>query len=297
MMLLLFAAFLLSACGMEGGQKTGNEKIDEVEDSDEKVGETSQVKGFITIDGTEHEMILNENGLEGIPLSEFAEQLTPIRVSPEEKVAIHIDNDPYITVQLWNQAIPVESDSFNAPYETGRYIFNIKAQWPDEEANYITVIEVPYEFKRVDRETEPNDPNPWIPSPNGDKEVMLEGYGEFESVGTIVLKNMGNNKMENVDFNHGRQWTPKKIEWYDNDSLLMIIGMTHGTVTRGGDVYHLNLNTLELTPVIELSDREEVADFKIDGSQLIYDVFIHDEDYNGGYQETRTLDLSTVPSL
>ncbi|MFC4411418.1 DUF4652 domain-containing protein [Chungangia koreensis] len=296
LMLLLFSAFLLAACGTEGGQKSGTEKIDVVEKKEEKVEKTPLIKGFITINGTEHELILNEDNLEGIPLSEFAQQLTPIRVNPEEKVMIHIDNDPYITVHYGAEKVPVESDSFNVPYETGSYIFTIKAQWPNEEATYITVLEVPYQFKRVERETEPNDPNPWIPSPNGDKEVLLEGYGEFESVGTIVLKNVSNNTFENIELN-GRQWTPKQIEWFDNDSLLMIIGYTYGTVTRGGDVYHLNLDTLELTPVIELSDREEVADFKIEGNQLIYDVFMHDEDYNDGHKETRTFDLTTISDI
>lgn len=293
--LLLFTVFLLSACGVEGGQI---EKVDEVEEEiEEKVEAATPDVGFILIGETEHELILNEKGYVDYELNDFAEQFNPIIVNPEDTATIRIDNDPYITVSHWGKEVPVESDTFAIPYETGHYIYQIKAQWPNEEGNFITVFEVPYQFKRVDRETEPNDPNPWIPSPNGDKEVMLEGYGEFESVGTIVLKDSKSNTFENIELNHGRQWTPKKIEWYDNESLLMIIGYVHGTVTRGGDVYHLNLNTLELTPVIEVSVKEDVADFTIEGNQLIYDVFIHDEDYNSGHLETRKLDLSTIPSL
>lgn len=298
-MFLLFAVFLLSACNAtEGGQKTGNEKIDGVEVKEEKVEATTQVKGFITIGGTEYELKLNEKGYDDYELNELAYQLSAITAKPEETATIQIENNPYISVKLWSNDVQVESDSFQVPYETGRYTFKIKAHWPDEEeANFFTVVEVPYQFKREGRESEPNDPNPWIPSPNGKKEVLLEGYGEFESVGTVVLKDLKNNTFENIDFNHGRQWTPKKIEWFDDNSLLMIIGMTHGTVTRGGDVYHLNLNTLELNPVIELSVKEEVSDFKIEGNQLIHDVFIHDEDYNSGHLETRTLDLTTIPNF
>jgi len=293
--LLLFTVLLLSGCNSsEGGQKTGNETIDKVDETDEKVEAAPNVKGFITIDGTEHELILNEKGLESYELSEFAEQFTPIIVKPEEIATIRIDNDPYFTVSNWGNEVPVESDIFKIPYETGRYIFSINAHWPNDKTHFFTVIEVPYEFKRVKRDTEPNDPNPWIKSPDGDRKVLLEGYGEFESVGTIVLRDLKNNTLENIDFNHGRQWTPKKIDWYDNDSLLMIIGYTHGTVTRGGDVFHLDLNSLELTPVIELPDREEVSDFTKEGKHLYYEMFVHDEDYNSGHYETRTLDLGTV---
>lgn len=252
-------------------------------------------EGAIIIDNTENELILNEEGYEGIHLVEYANQLPYISASPNETATIRIANDPQITVTLWEKEVPLKSTSFPLPYETGRYVYNIKAKWADEEMTYVAVIEVPYEFERVLLEKEPEDPNVWIPSPNGEKQVMIDGLGEFEANGTIVLKELSSNKMETVDFNHGHQWTAKKIEWYDNDSVLTIIGLVHGTVTRGGDLYHLNLNTLELTPIIELPVKEEVADFSLEGNQLTYEVHVYEDDQmSKGYMETRTLDLTTI---
>ncbi|MFJ8064613.1 DUF4652 domain-containing protein [Psychrobacillus sp. NPDC096426] len=70
---------------------------------------------------------------------------------------------------------------------------------------------------------------------------------------------------------------------------------TYGTVTRGGNLYHLNLNTLELTPILEFPVKEEIADFSIEGNQLAYEVHVYEDDeMNKGYMETRTLELSTI---
>lgn len=287
MVCLLFITLILAGClGMENGEK---------EATIDKVVATPIYEGTITIGKTENEMTLNKEGYEGIPLFEYANQLPHISASPNGTATIHIDNDPQVTVYHFEKEVPLKSTSFSLPYETGRYVYNIEAKWPNEEVNFIAVIEVPYEFKRVHRENETEDLNAWIPSPNCEKRVMIDGLGEFEASGTIVLKELSSNKIENVDFNHGFQWTAKKIGWYDNDSVLTIIGLVHGTVSRGGDLYHLNLNTLELTPILELPVKEEVADFSIEGNQLTYDVHVYEDDeMNKGYMETRTLDLSTI---
>ena len=286
-MFLLLITLILSGClGMENGE-TGV-SIDEVE-------AITIDEGTITIGKTENAMILNNEGYEGIPLLEYANQLPSIITSPNETATIHFDNDPNVSVYLWDKDVPLKSNSFLIPYETGIYVYQIEAKWPTKIANFIAVIEVPYEFKRVQREKEPDDPNAWIPSPNGEKQVMIEGLGEFEANGTIVLKEQSNNTIENIDFNHGRQWTAKEIAWYDNDSVLTTIGLVHGTVTRGGNLYHLNLTTLELTPILELPVKEEVADFLIEGNLLTYEVHVYEDDeMSKGYMETRTLELSTI---
>lgn len=286
-MFMLLLTLILSGClGMENG---------ETEASIDKVEAITIDKGTITIGKTENELILNEEGYKAIPLLEYAKQLPSIVASPNETATIHIDNDPNVSVYLWDKNVPLKLNSFSIPYETGLYVYKIEAKWPSKKANFIAVIEVPYEFKRVQREKEPDDPKAWIPSPNGEKQVMIEGLGEFEANGTIVLKELASNTIENIDFNHGFQWTAKEIAWYDNDSVLTTIGFVHGTVTRGGNLYHLNLTTLELTPILELPVKEEVADFSIEGNLLTYEVHVYEDDEMiKGHMETRTLELSTI---
>lgn len=284
---LLLITFILSGClGMENGEN---------EDPNDELDVTTIYKGLITIGNTEDEMIVNEARYEGIPLNEYAKHLSPLVARPNGTATIHIENNPQVTVYLWEDEVPVESNSFSLPYETGRYTYNIEAKWPNDEASFIAVIEVPYEFKRVKRDEETDDPNAWIPSPNGEKQVMIEGLGEFEATGTIVLKELSRESVTNIDFNHGNQWTAKKIDWYDDHSVFITIGLVHGTVTRGGDLYHLDLNTLELTPIIELPIKEEVVDFSIEDHQLTYEVHIYEDDQmSEGYMETRILELSTI---
>ena len=101
---------------------------------------------------------------------------------------------------------------------------------------------------RVKREKEPGNSNAWIPSPNGEKQIMIEGLGEFETTGTIVLKELSSKSMANIGFNHGNQWTAKKIEWYDGNYVFTTIGLLHGTVTRTLDLkknYSPHRNYLE----------------------------------------------------
>ena len=284
---LLFIALIISGClGMENG---------DTKERDDKLDVTTIYKGLITDGKTEIELIVNDEGYKGIPLNKYANQLPSLFASPNGTATIHIENNPQITVYLWENEVPLDSNSFSLPYETGRYVYNIDATWPNEEASFFTVIEIPYVFNRVQRDKEPDNPQAWIPSPNGEKQVMIEGLGEFEATGTIVLKELGSELMTNFDFNHGNQWTAKKIDWYDDHSVLSTIGLVHGTVTRGGDLYHLNLNTLELTPIVELPAKEEVVDFSIEGNQLTYEVHIYEDDQmNKGYIETRTLNLSKI---
>lgn len=272
---MVLITLILSGCfGMENRET--KESIDE---------------GTITVGTTKSELILNEE----IPLFEYAHQLPTIATKPNEIATIHIENEPKISVYLWDEHVPLKLNSFSIPYEMGRYVYNIEAEWPTKKANFIAVIEVQHEFKRVQREKEPDDSNAWIPSPNGEKQVMIEGLGKFEAHGTIVLKELNSNTMENIDFNHGLQWTAKKIAWYDNDSILTTIGLVHGTVTRGGNLYYLNLTTLELTPILELPVKEEVTDFSIEGNLLTYEVHVYEDDeMSKGYMETRTLELSAI---
>lgn len=284
---MVLMTLILSGCFGMGNSET-----------EESIGEVEAItidEGTITIGKTKHELILNEEGYEGIPLFEYAQQLPSIVTRPNETATIHIDNDPNIAVYLRDEYVPLKLNSFSTPYEMGLYVYNIEAEWPTKKANFLVVIEVQHEFKRVQREKEPDDSNAWIPSPNGEKQVMIEGLGEFEAQGTIVLKELNSNTIDNIDFNHGLQWTAKEIAWYDNDSILTTIGLVHGTVTRGGNLYHLNLTTLELTPILEFPVKEEVTYFSLEGNLLTYEVHIYEDDeMNKGYLETRTLDLSTI---
>jgi len=120
-MFMLLITLILSGClGMEKGETEAS--IDEVE-------AITIDEGTITIGKTENELILNEEGYEGIPLLEYANQLSSIVTSPNETATIHIDNDPNVSVYLWDKYVPLKLNSFSIPYETGLYVYNIEAKW------------------------------------------------------------------------------------------------------------------------------------------------------------------------
>ena len=84
----------------------------------------------------------------------------------------------------------------------------------------------------------------------------------------------------------------KEAMWYDNETVLLIVGYRYGTVSPGGDVYRLDITskTLHLLYRPE-SDREQVTALKVEGDELLMDVVVFDEQYQNHETEVRSLPL------
>ncbi len=116
--------------------------------------------------------------------------------------------------------------------------------------------------------------------------MTVLGAGEFETVGTIIIEEMAYNyqtafTIANVEYG---QITPKDVAWIDDHRIFVIIGMTHGTVTRGGKLYILDIVNNSLTPLIDnLPERSEISGItsgEIDGESFRYELFTYlTEDY------------------
>ncbi|MEA5010307.1 MAG: DUF4652 domain-containing protein [Angelakisella sp.] len=84
----------------------------------------------------------------------------------------------------------------------------------------------------------------------------------------------------------------KQVMWYNNDTVLLIVGYRYGTVSPGGDVYRLDVTSKTLHLLYRpQGEREQVADLKVDGDQLTMEVFVYDEQYNHYEKEIRTIPL------
>ena len=150
---------------------------------------------------------------------------------------------------------------------------------------------------------EPAFHTPWQMSPLGSKRLTLLGLGEQggeEGVGEILIENLEYNiqtifSLTNVPYG---QITPKTMEWIDEERLFVIIGMAHGTVTVGGDLYILDLDGNTLTSVItELDVREEISDiYRVDDKTFTYEKFTYLTDmmdYNESKTETGTIKIAS----
>ena len=119
----------------------------------------------------------------------------------------------------------------------------------------------------------------WLTSPSGKYRMILQGIEEFESVGTIYIEEMANNYQTafTIAYENYYQMTPKDVAWIDDHRIFVIIGMTHGTVTMGGNLYILDLENNSLNRLFDnLPVRSEISGISsIDGENFHYEQFTY----------------------
>lgn len=109
--------------------------------------------------------------------------------------------------------------------------------------------------KRAENE-QYNNPSSWKNTSDNKYSALLDGKGEMlnkenilegvreEGTSTIVVKNNETKKAVNITLDSkDNQYTPLYIEWAKDGKLLVIVGLSQGTVVRGGDIYILDTDT------------------------------------------------------
>ncbi|QUG40029.1 DUF4652 domain-containing protein [Psychrobacillus sp. INOP01] len=138
---------------------------------------------------------------------------------------------------------------------------------------------------KIENNFKPTFHSPWQPSPSGNQQVTIEGRGEQageEGEGILVIENLETDQstIYKLKDNEQGQYTPKKVEWIDEDRMFVIIGYAHGMVTMGGKLYELNIKDNIVTPIItDLTLREEIMSVKVnqDGT-FTYEKHVYDTD-------------------
>ncbi|MGB3259494.1 DUF4652 domain-containing protein [Paenisporosarcina sp.] len=141
----------------------------------------------------------------------------------------------------------------------------------------------------------------WKISPENALRATINGKGETageEGEAVLVIENLANSEttIYALKDNYFGQFTPKKVEWIDENRLFVIIGASHGMVTVGGKLYELNIKDNVVTPVIEdLDVREEIMSVKVNGDgTFTYEKHVYDTDqmeYNDSHIEEGTLPI------
>ena len=154
-----------------------------------------------------------------------------------------------------------------------------------------------YSFEvKEKKDFEPTFHSEWNASPDNSLKATLEGKGEGSEEGeaVLVLNDSKTNisKLYKLKDNPNSQFTPKYIEWIDNKRIFVIIGMSYGMVTTGGDLYELNLetNTLQLTMNLDDPKEEMMSITNNKNGTFTYKKHIYtDDNFNEGYEEEKTV--------
>lgn len=79
---------------------------------------------------------------------QMAETIKPILLTPDQRAEINIEDDPDITVYLWNdqgREKTIETngdDQFTVPTDKGKYIYEVLAKWKNGTVSYTFVVEI-----------------------------------------------------------------------------------------------------------------------------------------------------------
>jgi hypothetical protein len=139
------------------------------------------------------------------------------------------------------------------------------------------------------KSVKPQFSTPWETSSNETYNACIEGKGEEaseEGVGKILVKdNNGNNFSFQIANNS--KISPRNIEWVDDANLLVIVGSSQGTVSKGGNLYMLNVKTGNTSVVLETSDKkQQIMSSKKDNNNINLKVTVYEDDnYNKSHIE------------
>ncbi|MFW6324131.1 MAG: DUF4652 domain-containing protein [Desulfovibrionales bacterium] len=87
----------------------------------------------------------------------------------------------------------------------------------------------------------------------------------------------------------------KKIAWYDNRYLAVIVGFTFGTVTVGGDVFFFDTEEDRLFPIYtEQSSSREVMDILVENGAIHMQIAVFNSDYTEYTIEEKVLSAEDV---
>jgi hypothetical protein len=138
---------------------------------------------------------------------------------------------------------------------------------------------------KVSTKSSPNNNTPWKNSIGNKYAACVEGKGEealSEGIATIYLKDIITDEkwyFQLIEDSNTRQNSPKNLEWYDDENMLVVFGYGYGTLSLGGDLYLFNINTNKFTAVYDIKDKKnQIISVQKSGENLLLFMEIYDDE-------------------
>lgn len=148
---MVFSLFLITSCSTEVDKNGVGNENEEFPPS---------MTGNILVNGKEYHM--EEGGYQwerkqgtGTQVvmtdhaspNQMAETIKAISLIPNEKIKIKIEDDPEITVYLWNESgrekeVNIDDNQITVHSDKGKYIYEVEAKWKNGTVSYTFVIEI-----------------------------------------------------------------------------------------------------------------------------------------------------------
>ena len=142
--------------------------------------------------------------------------------------------------------------------------------------------------------TETDYPTEPVKSPDGKKAAYISS-AEWEMLGDLYIVNLEDGSKDILVARTEDQYTPKNVIWENDENVLVIIGYGMGTVEWGGDIYRVNLETKEKTPVLEEDKYLSLTNMHIKDGNLYYSGIRYiDDDFNDYVEYSNHTPLSSL---
>ena len=126
----------------------------------------------------------------------------------------------------------------------------------------------------------------WKNSEDGKNSAAIDIAPEKDAdfgIHSVYIKNIKTNEIVKYEvININTQYTPRNIEWWNNEHLIIVTGFGYGTISHGSEVYSLNINTGKFSTLYQVKDQKyQILEVKKVKSDLIFELLIYDDDtYN-----------------
>ena len=107
-----------------------------------------------------------------------------------------------------------------------------------------------------------------LESPDGKKAAYVSSI-EWEELSDVYIVNLEDGT-QNVLLASENEQKPKKVVWENDENVLVLVGYAYGTVSVGGNIYRVNLETKEKSALTNYEGDIQITDFKIENSVLKY---------------------------
>jgi hypothetical protein len=123
----------------------------------------------------------------------------------------------------------------------------------------------------------------WETSTDGKNSAAIDIGQERDvdfGIHVFYVKNMGTNKIVKYEIiNNTMQFTPRNIEWWDNEHLIIVAGYAYGTIAQGSQVYSLDINTGDITLLYRRKDiKQEIVEVSRVKNDLMLELKIYNDD-------------------
>lgn len=158
--------------------------------------------------------------------------------------------------------------------------------------------------QQMDFTSQPEFSTPWKVSKDNSLVACIEGKGTEaveEGIGDIYIKDNTSKKAWKFSMsNEGKkQNSPLWIGWADNSNLFVIVGLGYGTVTKGGNVYLVNVDTLKTSLVYKTkNEKEQVKSLEIRDNSLKLNLLVYEDSaMNVSHEEVKLIRYEDVTKV